>query len=130
VGIPDELDCSTTRQSRRSVVIGKDGWNRGDLKTTMAPFGQGWWFSSPGISMLTGDPSRTTIEGYDELPRISRDALRRAGDVDARCAAKHVGTDSSVLFYACGLAESVRGSSDRPHGVDGDRRVFEWRRHY
>jgi hypothetical protein len=32
-------------------------------------------------SMLDGDPSKTTIEGYDALRTYIEDALRRAGKV-------------------------------------------------
>jgi hypothetical protein len=80
--------------------------------------------------MLTGDPSRTTIEGYDELHAYLEDALRRAGDVRRTLRAKHVGTDSSVLFYACGLPNRSEELGADLMRVDGDRRVFEWRRHY
>jgi len=94
------LDDATVQRLRRHW---EDGWNHGDLETIMAPFAPEVVFSSPGISMLTGDPSTTTIEGYDELRTYLEDALRRAGDVRYTLRATHVGTDSIVLCYACGL---------------------------
>src|SRR5712692_5236028 len=94
------LDDATVQALRHHW---EDGWNRGDLETIMAPLAPEVVFSSPGIAMLTGDQSRTTIEGYNELRTYLEDALRRAGDVRYTLRATHVGTDSIVLFYTCGL---------------------------
>ncbi len=121
------LDDATVQALRRHW---EDGWNRGDLETIMAPFAPEVVFSSPGIAMLTGDSSRTTIEGYDELRTYLEDALRRAADVRYVWRATHVGTDSIVLFYACGLPNGPEKLGADLMRVDGNRRVVEWRCHY
>jgi len=108
----------------------EDGWNHGDLETIMAPVAPEVVFSSPGISILTGDPSRTTIEGYDELRTYIEDALRRAGDVRYTLRATHVGIDSIILFYACGRPNGPEKLGADLMRVDRDRRVVEWRCHY
>lgn len=121
------LDDATVQMLGRQW---EDGWNHGDLETIMAPVAPEVVFSSPGISMLTGDPSRTTIEGYDELRTYIKDALRRAGDVRYTLRATHVGIDSMILFYACGRPNGPEKLGADLMRVDGDRRVVEWRCHY
>jgi hypothetical protein len=121
------LDDATVQTLRHHW---EDGWNRGDLATIMAPFAPEVVFSSPGISVLTGDPSMTTIEGYDALRTYLEIALRRAGDVRYTLRATHVGTDSIVLFYACGLPNGPEKLGADLMRVNGDRRVVEWRCHY
>jgi ketosteroid isomerase-like protein len=107
-----------------------DGWNNGDLDTIMAPFAPGVVFSSPGIAMMTGDASRTTIEGSDALRAYIAGALRFAADVRYTLRATHVGTDSIVIVYDC-----TRGGADAKPGadlmrVDVSGQVVEWRCHY
>lgn len=121
------LDDATVQTLQRHW---EDGWNAGDLETIMAPFAPEVVFSSPGIAMLTGDPSKTTIEGYDALRSDIEDALRKAVDVRYSLRATHVGTDSIVLFYACGLPNGPEKLGADLMRVDGDRRVVEWRCHY
>ena len=121
------LDDATVHALERSW---DDGWNRGDLDTIMAPFAADVVFSSPGIAMLTGDASRTTIEGADALRAYVADALRLAGDVRYTLRATHVGTDSIVLFYACGLPGGPAKTGADLMRVDADRKVVEWRCHY
>lgn len=108
----------------------EDGWNQGDLETIMAPVAPAVVFSSPGILMLTGDPSRTTIEGYDELRTYIEEALRRAGDVRYTLRATHVGIDSIILCYACGRPNGPEKLGADLMRIDSDRRVVEWRCHY
>ncbi len=107
-----------------------DGWNDADLATIMAPFAPGVVFSSPGIAMLTGDASRTTIEGRDALRAYIADALRFAAGVRYTARATHVGTDSIVIVYDCSRA----GAPDKPGAdlmrVDGRGEIVEWRCHY
>jgi len=114
----------------RLVRHWEDGWNNGDLDTIMAPFASGVVFSSPGIAMLTGDASRTTIEGADALRAYIADALRFAAGVRYTPRATHVGTDSIVIIYDC----SRRGARDKPGAdlmrVDAEGRIVEWRCHY
>jgi hypothetical protein len=108
----------------------EDGWNQGDLETIMAPVAPEVVFSSPGISMLTGDPSRTTIEGSNPLRTYIEDALRRAGNVRYTLRATHVGIDSIILLYTCGRPNGPEKLGADLMRVDGDRRVVEWRCHY
>ena len=106
-----------------------DGWNSGDLDVIMAPLASDIVFSSPGISLMTGDPSKTTIEGHDALRSYIDDALRRTAGVEYKLTATYVGTDSVVILYTCGLT----GGAQRP-GADSmrvdDGKVVEWRCHY
>ena len=121
------LDDATVRELVRHW---EDGWNNADIATILAPFAPDVVFSSPGISMLTGDPSKTSIEGYDPLRTYLEDALRRARGVAYTLDATYVGTDSVVLVYTCGLpgGDQKRGSDLMRVGRDG--RVVEWRCHY
>jgi ketosteroid isomerase-like protein len=121
------LDDATVQTLQRHW---EEGWNRGDLETIMAPFAPEVVFSSPGISMLTGDPSKTTIEGYDELRSYLEGALRGAGDVRYTVRSTHVGTDSIVLVYACGRPNGPEKLGADSMRVDADGRVVEWRCHY
>jgi ketosteroid isomerase-like protein len=107
-----------------------DGWNRGDLDTIMAPLAPDIVFSSPGIAMMTRDPSRTTIEGADALREYLATALGMTAAVRYTLRESFAGTDSLVITYSCG-----RPGGDQKHGadsfrVDADGRVFEWRCHY
>jgi hypothetical protein len=121
------LDAATVQTLQRHW---EEGWNRGDLETIMEPFAPEVVFSSPGIAMLTGDPSKTTIEGYDALRTYIEDALRLAGEVQYSLRATHVGTDSIVLFYACGLPNGPEKLGADLMRVNEDRKVVEWRCHY
>jgi SnoaL-like domain len=121
------LDAATVQTLERHW---EEGWNRCDLETIMAPFAPDVVFSSPGISMLTGDPSKTTIEGYDALRTYIEDALRLAGGVRYSLRSTHVGTDSIILFYACGLSNGPEKLGADLMRVNEDRKVVEWRCHY
>ena len=121
------LDDATVHRLARHW---QDGWNRGDLETIMAPFAQDVIFSSPGISMLSGDPAKTTIEGYDALRAYLEGALSLSRGVRYSLDATYVGTDSVVLVYDCGLpdGDQKRGADLMRVGPDG--KVVEWRCHY
>ena len=121
------LDDATTQALVRHW---EEGWNTGDVDTIMAPFARDVVFSSPGVAMLTGDPARTTIEGYDALRSYLEDALRRTRSLRYRVHATYVGTDSIVLVYDCGLpgGDKKRGADLMRVGTDG--KVVEWRCHY
>ena len=121
------LDDATVRKLARHW---EDGWNRGYLETIMAPFAQDVVFSSPGISMMTGDPAKTTIEGIDALRTYIDTVLRRTRGVRYTLRATYVGTDSIVLAYACGLPDGAEKLGADLMRVDGDRMVVEWRCHY
>jgi ketosteroid isomerase-like protein len=107
-----------------------EGWNGGDVDTIMARFAPDIVFSSPGVSMLTRDSAKTTIEGYDALRAYVEDALRRTGGLRYTLHDTYVGSDSIVLVYACGLpgGEPKRGADFMR--VGRDHRVVEWRCHY
>jgi hypothetical protein len=96
----------------------------------MAPFAAGVVFSSPGVAMMTGDPSKTTIEGYDALRTYIEDALRRTAEIGYTLRDTYVGTDSIVLVYACGLPDGTEKVGSDLMRVDDDRKVVEWRCHY
>ena len=108
----------------------EDGWNRGDLETIMAPFAQDVVFSSPGVSMMTGDPAKTTIEGADALREYIDGALRRTRGISYTLQATYAGTDSVILVYACGFPDGAQKPGADLMRVDRDRMVVEWRCHY
>jgi ketosteroid isomerase-like protein len=121
------LDDATVQMLARHW---EDGWNRGDLETIMEPFAPDVVFSSPGISMMSGDPEKTTIQGVDALRAYIDNALRRTRGVHYTLRATYVGTDSVVLAYACGLPDGAEKLGADLMRVDGDRMVVEWRCHY
>jgi len=108
----------------------EDGWNSGDIETIMAPFSADVAFSSPGISRMTGDATKTTIEGSDALRVYIEGSLRQTAAIRYRLHATYVGTDSVVLVYACGLPDGpqMEGADLMRVGPDGS--VVEWRCHY
>jgi ketosteroid isomerase-like protein len=108
----------------------EEGWNAGDVDTIMEPFARDVVFSSPGISMLTGDPAKTTIEGYDTLRSYLESALRQARGVRYKLHATYVGTDSIVLVYDCSLPNGGEKPGADMMRVDRERKVVEWRCHY
>jgi len=108
----------------------EQGWNRGDVDMIMAPFAPGIVFSSPGIALMTGDPTMTTIEGEGDLRTYLTAALGRTRDVRYTLHATHVGTDSVVLVYECGLPGGRQKSGADLMRVDADGNVIEWRCHY
>jgi hypothetical protein len=107
-----------------------DGWNGRKLDVIMEPFAANVVFSSPFVATQTGDPSTSTIVGYDALRSYIADALRRSGDVRYTLDGAYAGTDTVVLVYTCHLPDG----SDKPGAdlmrVDADGKVTEWRCHY
>jgi hypothetical protein len=108
----------------------EDGWNRADLDMIMAPFAANVVFGSPGIAMMTGDPTKTTIAGYDALRDYIGSALRMTPGVRYTLRATHVGTESIVLVYACGLPGRPEKIGADLMRVDADGKIVEWRCHY
>jgi hypothetical protein len=104
------------------------GWDRGDVDMIMAPFAPDIVFSSPGISMLTGDPT-TTIQGYDALREYIESAVLHTSGIHYTLRATYVGTDSVVLVYACGADGTEKPGADLMR-IGRDRKVVEWRCHY
>ena len=96
----------------------------------MAPFATDVVFSSPGISMLTGDPAKTTIEGHAALRTYIEDALRRTSQVRYSLQATYVGIDTIIIVYTCGLPDGSQKWGSDLMRVDGDGKVVEWRCHY
>jgi len=121
------LDDETVEMLKRHWEV---GWNSGDLDMIMAPFAPDVVFSSPGISMMTGDPSKTTIEGHEALRSYIEGALGRTSGVEYTLTATYIGTDSVVIVYTCGLV----GGGAKKLGADSmrvdDGKVVEWRCHY
>ena len=106
------------------------GWNGRDVDLIMAPFAPGIVFSSPYVPKQVGDPSRTTVEGFDAVRDYVAAALERAGDVRYTLHECYSGTTTVVLVYTCHLP----GGVDRPGAdlmrVAPDDTVVEWRCHY
>jgi ketosteroid isomerase-like protein len=121
------LDDATTQALVRHW---EEGWNGGDIETIMAPFARDVVFSSPGISMLTGDPAKTTIEGRDALRAYIEGALRKARGIRYALRATYVGTDSIILVYDCGLPDGSEKPGADMMRVDHEHKVVEWRCHY
>jgi ketosteroid isomerase-like protein len=121
------LDDATVEMLARSW---EDGWNRGDLETIMAPFAEDVVFSSPGVSMMTGDPAKTTIEGADALRAYIDAALRRTRGIRYDLQTTYAGIDSVVLVYTRGLPGGAQKQGADLMRVDRDRMVVEWRCHY
>jgi len=121
------LDDATTQ---RLVRHWEEGWNGSDVDTIMAPLAPDVVFSSPGISLLTGDPEKKTIEGYDALRAYIEGALSRSRGVRYHLDSTYVGTDSVVLLYDCGIpdGDQKRGADLMRVGPDG--KVVEWRCHF
>jgi hypothetical protein len=114
----------------RLVRHWEDGWNNRDLDTIMAPFAADVVFNSPFVSRLTGDPSRTTIDGYDALHAYVADALERAGAVRYTADAVYRSTDTIVLVYRCHMPDGTDKPGADTMRVDADGKVVEWRSHY
>lgn len=126
-GVVRMLDDAVVQEVERHW---KEGWNRGDVDTIMVPFAPDVVFSSPGISMLTGEPARTTIEGYDALRAYIASALRRTPGIRYELHDTYVGTDSIVLVYACSLPDGTQKPGADLMRVGPGRKVVEWRCHY
>jgi len=121
------LDDATVEKLRQHW---DEGWNAGDLATIMAPFAPGVVFSSPFVPRLTGDPARTTIDGYEALRAYVDHALRRAPGIRYTLEATYAGTDAVVLVYECHAPDgTVRRGADSMR-VDASGKVVEWRCHY
>lgn len=106
------------------------GWNDADLDTIMAPMAPDVVFSSPGIAMLTGDVTRSRIEGADALRSYLERALRLSAGVRYSLEATRVGTDSITLIYECGLPDGPRKSGADLMRVDERGEIVEWRCHF
>ena len=121
-----KLDDATVRSLRRHW---EDGWNRRDLDVIMEPFAPDIVFSSPGISIITGDPSKSTIEGHDALREYIGNSLERTPGIRYTLNATYTGTETVILVYECGLpgGKQVRGADVMR--VDNGK-VVEWRCHY
>jgi SnoaL-like domain len=121
------LDEATVRMLERHW---EEGWNRRDLDLIMEPFAPDVRFSSPGISIVTRDPSRSTIEGHDALRAYIENALRFAAEVRYSLSATYTGTDSIVIVYACTTPGGTQKLGADLMRVDDTGKVVEWRCHY
>lgn len=120
------LDSTTVQMLQRHW---DEGWNRRDLDTIMEPFAPDVVFSSPGISIVTRDPSKSTIEGFDALREYIGNALRRTPQIRYTLDATYTGTDSVILVYTCELPDGAKTlGADMMRVADGQ--VVEWRCHY
>jgi hypothetical protein len=106
------------------------GWNGEDVALIMAPFAAGVVFSSPFVSLVTGDPTRTTIEGHDALRTYVENALRRTPGIRYTIQGSYAGADSVALVYTCFLPDgSVKHGVDTLR-IDDQGQIVEWRCHY
>ena len=121
------LDSEAVERLRRHW---EDGWNHADIDTIMTPFAQDVVFSSPGIAMMTRDPQRTSIHGYDALRSYIEKALSFTSEVRYATQATYAGTDSLVIVYTCGLPDGAQKPGADLMRVDADGKVIEWRCHY
>jgi ketosteroid isomerase-like protein len=123
-----KLDDETVQ---RLVRHWQDGWNGRDVDLIMAPFAEDVVFSSPGVAMMTGDPSRSTVVGADALRSYVEGALAQS-PVDLTYALREtfVGTDSVVITYSCDLPAGTQKVGSDLMRVGEDGRVVEWRCHY
>jgi SnoaL-like domain len=123
----ERVDEATAKDLRRHW---DEGWNNYDLDTIMAPFARDIVFSSPFVSRLTGDPERTTIEGFDALRSYIAGSLGRTPGIRYTVDAAYAGTESLVLVYTCHLPDGTDQTGADSMRVDGDGKVVEWRCHY
>ena len=121
------LDDATVQDLRRHW---DEGWNAGDLATIMAPFAADVVFSSPFIPRLTGDPAKTTIDGYAALRSYIDHALRRTPGIRYTLDATYAGADAVVLVYTCHLPDGTILHGADSMRVDASGKVAEWRCHY
>jgi hypothetical protein len=108
----------------------EEGWNRADLDTIMAPFAAGVVFRSPFVAKVTGDPTRTTVEGYEALRAYVADSLRRAPGIRYTVDATYTGTDSIVLLYTVHRPDGTDTPGADTMRVDSQGKVVEWCCHY
>jgi hypothetical protein len=108
----------------------EDGWNRCDLEMIMEPMGENVVFSSPFVATLTGDPAKTSIEGYEALRSYIWDSLRRTAGIAYTLDNTYVGTDSIILTYTCRLTDGSEKIGSDIMRVDGTNKIVEWRCHY
>jgi ketosteroid isomerase-like protein len=121
------VDEATADRLRRHW---EDGWNGRDVALIMAPFAEDVVFNSPFVSRLTGDPSKTTIDGYDALYEYVAGALERAGAVRYTADAVYRSTDTMVLVYRCHMPDGTDKPGADTMRVRPDGKVVEWRSHY
>jgi hypothetical protein len=108
----------------------EDGWNQYDLELIMEPMGEDVVFSSPFVATLTGDPARTSIDGYDALRSYIEDSLRRTAGIAYTLDRTYVGTDSIILTYTVRFPDGSEKTGSDIMRVDGSNKIVEWRCHY
>ena len=107
-----------------------DGWNGEDTDLIVEPFAADIVFSSPYVSRLVGDPSITTIVGFDAVRQYVADSFVRATPgIRYTLDRTYVGTDSIVLIYTVHHPTGDKPGADTMR-LDADGRVVEWRCHY
>ena len=121
------VDAETAASLRRHW---EEGWNGRDVEVIMAPFADDVVFSSPFVGRVSGDPSKTTIEGADALRAYVEHALRRTPGIRYTVHDTYAGTDQAVLVYTCNLPDGrVKRGVDTMR-VDDAGTVVDWRCHY
>lgn len=107
-----------------------EGWNSADLATIMEPFAPDVVFGSPFVPRLSGDPNRTTIEGYDALRSYVEYALARTPGIRYTLDATYVGIDAVLLAYTCHNPDGTQRRGCDSMRVNTAGQVVEWRCHY
>jgi hypothetical protein len=121
------LDGTTVERLRRHW---DEGWNTGDVETIMEPFGPDVVFSSPYIPELSGDPAKTTIDGYDALRAYIDGSLRSHPGIRYTLEASHAGAETLILVYTAHLPDGSSLPGADYLRVDPAGSVVEWRCHY
>ncbi len=121
------LDDAIVQNLRRHF---EEGWNSGDVDTIMAPFAGNVVFNSPFVSRITGDRSKTTIEGSAALRSYVEKSLQPSRGVRYHVDATFASTDAVVLVYTIRLPDGSSHTGADTMRIDAGGRVFEWRSHY
>jgi ketosteroid isomerase-like protein len=123
-----KLDDETVQ---RLVRHWRDGWNDRDVDLIMVPFADDVVFSSRGVAMMTGEPSRSTVEGAQALRSYVEGALAKSpADLTYVLRDTYVGTDSIVITYSCELPAGTQKLGSDLMRVRDDGEIVEWRCHY
>lgn len=106
------------------------GWNTPDLEVIMGPLAENVVFSSPFVTVMTGDPNRNSVVGYDSVRAYMGDALERAGEVRYTLRGTLLGADSAVLVYSFRLPDGEERNGADFMQVDASGKVVYWSSHY
>ena len=121
------IDDATSKMLARHW---EEGNNACDVEIVMEPFAKNVIFSSPFVSRLTGDPTKTTIGGYDALREYIDNSFRQVPGIRYTLDNTFVGAESIILFYTCHLPDGRTVTGADLMLLDGENKIIEWRCHY